>query len=45
MAGDDQSLLDWVSDEDYRFRSALEPINLVVELNFTADGIRTAQSR
>lgn len=40
-----RSLQDWLSDEEYRLRAALEPVNLAVELNLTAHEVRTAQSR
>ena len=39
------SLVDWLSDEDHRFRAALEAVNLGVELNLTADEVRDAQSK
>ena len=45
MATGGGSLQDWLSDEDHRFRAALEPVNLAVELNLSADEVRTAQSR
>ncbi|MGE2718451.1 hypothetical protein [Mycolicibacterium celeriflavum] len=45
MDDDGRSLLDWLSDEDYRLRAALEPVNLVAELNLSADEVRTAQSK
>jgi hypothetical protein len=45
MTASGGSLVDWLSDEDHRFRAALEAVNLGVELNLTADEVRDAQSK
>ena len=39
----DQELLDWMSDAEDRWRKQLGPVNLVIESNFTATDVRTAQ--
>lgn len=44
MVGE-QSLSDWMSDEEYRLRQSLEQVSLVVETNFCAEEIREAQRR
>jgi hypothetical protein len=46
MMADQRSLSDWMSDEEYRLRQALEPVSLVVEANLTypAAGIRPGSS-
>ena len=33
------SLSDWMSDADYRWRQRLEPVNLVIETDFSADEV------
>jgi hypothetical protein len=38
-------MIEWLSDEDHRLRAALDTVNLVVEMNLTADEIRRVQSR
>lgn len=43
MVADERSLTDWMSDEEYRLRQALEPVSLVVETNITAEKIRQIQ--
>ena len=45
MFGEEQSILDWMSDRDFELRQALEPVSLVVETNFDAEEIRLAQQR
>lgn len=40
---DQRSLSEWMSDEEYRLRKALEPVSLVVETNFSAAEIRQIQ--
>ena len=37
------SLSDWMSDADYEWRGRLQPINLVIEADFTADEVCEAQ--
>jgi hypothetical protein len=37
------SLSDWMSDADYHWRQRLEPVNLVIETDFSADEVREAQ--
>lgn len=37
------SLADWMSDADYEWRQRLQPVNLVIETDFTADEVREAQ--
>ena len=39
----ERSLSDWMSDEEYRLRTALERVSLVVETDFSANEIREAQ--
>lgn len=39
------SLADWMSDNDYEWRQRLQLVNLVVETDFSADGVREAQSK
>ncbi|AWT52228.1 hypothetical protein D806_012400 [Mycolicibacterium smegmatis MKD8] len=39
------SLSDWMSDADYEWRSRLQPVNLVIETDFSADEVRQAQRR
>ena len=39
------SLADWMSDTDFEWRNRLKPVNLVVETDFTAEEIRTAQRK
>lgn len=43
MTTGSQSLRDILSDEEYRLRAALEPVNLAVEMNLTAEEIRLTQ--
>lgn len=43
MSGD-ESLRDWMSDAEAEWRTKLKPVNLVIETDFTAEEIRTAQS-
>jgi hypothetical protein len=45
MASSGPTINEWLSDEDHRLRAALETVNLVVEMNLTADEIRRVQSR
>jgi hypothetical protein len=39
------SLADWMSDTDFDWRERLKPVNLVIETDFSADEVRTAQSK
>ncbi|CCK63175.1 Conserved protein of unknown function [Mycobacterium canettii CIPT 140070017] len=39
------SLTDWMSDTDCEWRKRLQPVNLVIETDFSADEVRTAQSK
>ena len=39
------SLLDWMSDVDYEWRQRLQPVNLVIETDFSADEVRAAQHK
>jgi hypothetical protein len=39
------SLADWMSDKDFEWRTRLKPVNLVIETDFSADEVRTAQSK
>ncbi|KUI27328.1 hypothetical protein [Mycobacterium sp. GA-2829] len=39
------SLSEWMSDAEYDWRQRLQPVNLVVETNFSIDDIRHAQQR
>ncbi|MBB2769116.1 UNVERIFIED_ORG: hypothetical protein GGE11_000011 [Mycolicibacterium obuense] len=39
------SLSDWLSDTDYHWRQRLQPVNLVIEANFSIDEVRHAQQR
>jgi hypothetical protein len=39
------SLADWMSDTDYEWRTRLQPVNLVIETDFSADEVRTAQRK
>jgi hypothetical protein len=39
------SLADWMSDKDFDWRNRLQPVNLVIETDFSADEIREAQSK
>lgn len=39
------SLSEWMSDTDYEWRQRLEPVRLVIETDFSADGVREAQSK
>jgi hypothetical protein len=39
------SLADWMSDSDFEWRTRLKPVNLAIETDFSADEIRTAQSK
>ncbi|WP_232007750.1 hypothetical protein, partial [Mycobacterium gordonae] len=39
------SLADWMSDKDFEWRTRLKPVRLVIETDFSADEIRTAQSK
>lgn len=39
------SLADWMSDKDFDWRARLAPVNLVIETDFSADEVRTAQSK
>lgn len=39
------SLTDWMSDKDAEWRNRLKPVNLVIEANFSADEVKTAQSK
>lgn len=42
---DGRTLADWMSDAEHDWRTRLQPVNLVIETNFTADEVRTAQSK
>ena len=39
------SLSDWMSDADFAWRQRLQPVNLVIETDFSADEVREAQSK
>jgi hypothetical protein len=39
------SLADWMSDADYEWRTRLKPVNLLIETDFSAEEVRTAQSK
>jgi len=39
------SLPEWMSDAEYQWRTRLKSVNLVIETDFTAEEIRTAQTR
>ena len=45
MVSGGKTISEWLSDEDHRLRTALQSVNLVVEMNLTADEIRQVQSR
>lgn len=42
---DGRSLTDWMSDAEYEWRARLQPVNLVIETDYSAGEIRTAQSK
>ena len=44
MSGN-QALSDWMSDAEYEWRARLQPVNLVIETDYSADEVRTAQSK
>lgn len=39
------ALAEWMTDTDFEWRQRLQPVNLVIETNFSADEVRNAQSR
>lgn len=39
------SLADWMSDADFEWRTRLGPVRLVIETDFSADEVRSAQSK
>ncbi len=39
------SLSDWMSDADYEWRQRLQPVNLVIEADFSAEEVREAQAK
>lgn len=40
-----RTLTDWMSDKEYEWRERLQPANLVIETDFSADEVREAQSK
>ncbi|WP_304106598.1 hypothetical protein [Mycolicibacterium bacteremicum] len=45
MLSDDRTLSEWISDEEHRWRSLLQPVSLVIETDFSEDDVRQTQRK